>query len=70
MNSEDVVPTPYGTVDFDVLTANGTMISFEIGEKAIGYFFDDASKGKSNDITDISFDKLDEIKELDEVLSK
>lgn len=37
IDSQDIVPTPYGTIDVDITTKRG-VISFEIGSSQLGYF--------------------------------
>lgn len=37
LDSENIVPTPYGTIDVDFETVNG-LVSIEIGKKQLGFF--------------------------------
>ena len=38
LNSDNIVPTPYGTIDLDFETESKGIVSVEIGKQEIGYF--------------------------------
>ena len=65
IDSQDIVPTPYGTIDVDVTTKNG-VISFEIGSSQLGYFTEFEGIGDSHsDGIDTDFKTIpDEVKNV------
>lgn len=75
LDKDDIVPTPYGTIDMDFETGNG-MVSVEIGKSQIGFFTeynekdDFQSDGENTDFKQLPSDlrkALENLKEETEV---
>ena len=65
LDEDNIAPTPYGTIDVDLVSCNG-IISVEIGKESIGYFVDfkDNKQNIDSDILPLSDDNIIEVAKL------